>query len=189
VSDPIAFRDHVRLSLQHGPLDDVDVHAATLVYYYRQSRARLHQTDGLMVGSAPDEATHGYHVTNPTWSGTFTATFEGEFDVQTVTSRGRAHRGSSFFQLAVAPNNQGVVLRRLLNQSTGNQRAQVLVDGTLVGDWLTAGSNPWHAWRESDFVLPASVTAGKSMLSFEIRFVSSDSDWNEFQYTALSRLP
>ena len=60
VSDPIAFRDHVHLSLQHGPADDVDVGAATLVYYYRQSRVRLVQTDSLIVGDAADESAHGY---------------------------------------------------------------------------------------------------------------------------------
>ncbi len=189
VSDPIAFRDHVRLSLQHGPTDDVAVTAATLVYYYRQARVRLMQTDSFVVGTAADEAAHGYHLTNQTWSGSFTATFEGEFDSQKVTSTGRAHKGSSFFQLAVSPDNQGVVLRRLLNQTTGNQRAEVFVDDTLVGDWLTPGSNAWHPWRECDYVLPASVTAGKSLLSLEIRFVSSDTDWNEFQYETFSQLP
>jgi D-arabinan exo alpha-(1,3)/(1,5)-arabinofuranosidase (non-reducing end) len=189
ISYPIAFRDHVRLSLQHGPTNDVAVGAATLVYYYRQSRARLAQTDGFVVDNAADEEVHGYQVTNQTWSGSFSATFEGEFDSQMTTSTGRAHKGSSFFHLAVDPDNQGVVLRRLLNQTTGNQRAQVFVDGALVGDWFTAGSNAWHPWRECDFVLPASATAGKSMLSIEMRFVSSDVDWNEFEYEAFSLLP
>ena len=46
-----------------------------------------------------------------------------------------------------------------------------------------------RAWREDDFTIPASVTSGKSSLSIEIRFVSSDEDWNEFQYEALSQLP
>ncbi len=189
VSDSIAFRDHVRFSLQHGPADDVDVQAATLVYYYRQPRARLVQSDAFVVGDAAGEAAHQYRLTNATWSGSFTATFEGELDAQSSTSTGRAHRGSSFFVVQVDPRNAGVVLRRLLNQATGNQRAQVLVDGATVGDWLTPGSNAWHPWREDDFPLPASVTAGKASLSIEVRFVSSDDDWNEFQYVALSQMP
>jgi hypothetical protein len=190
VSDPIAFRDHVRFSLQHGPTDDdVPVQAATLVYYYQQARARLVQTDGFVVGDSTGEAAHQYRLTNATWSGSFTATFEGEFDSQSLTSTGRSHKGSSFFVLQIDPANAGVVLRRLLDQATSNQRAEVLVDGAAVGDWLTPGGNAWHAWREDDFTIPASVTAGKSSLSIEIRFVSSDEDWNEFQYEALSQLP
>ncbi len=189
VSDPIAFRDHVRFSLQHGPTDDVAVQAATLVYYYRQARARLVQTDEFVVGDSTGEAAHQYRLTNATWSGSFTATFEGEFDSQSLTSTGRSHKGSSFFVLQIDPTNVGVVLRRLLDQATSNQRAEVLVDGAAVGDWLTPGGNAWHAWREDDFTIPASVTSGKSSLSIEIRFVSSDEDWNEFQYEALSQLP
>ncbi len=189
VSDPIAFRDYVRFSLQHGPADDVAVQAATLVYYYRQPRLRLVQTDGFVVGDPRGEAAHQYHLTNQTWSGSFTATFEGEFDSKSSTSTGRSHKGSSFFVLQVNPANQGVVLRRLLDQATSGQRGTVVVDGVAVGDWLTPGGNAWHAWREDDFFIPASVAAGKSSLSIEIRFVSSDSDWNEFQYQTLSQLP
>ncbi len=189
VSDPILYRDHVRLSLQHGPADDVAVQAATLVYYYRQPRTRLELNDGFVVGDAAGEAAHQYHLTNATWSGSITGTFEGEFDSQSTTSTGRSHQGSSFFVLQVDPANQGVVLRRLLDQATVNQRAQVIVDGTAVGDWLTPGGNAWHVWREEDFPIPASATAGKSSLSIEIRFVSSNTDWTEFEYEALSQLP
>jgi hypothetical protein len=189
VSDPILFRDHVRLSLQHGPADDIDVQAATLVYYYRQPRARLLSTDAFVVGDAAGEAAHQYRLTNQTWSGSFSGTFEGEFDSQSWTSTGRAHKGSSLFVLHVDPANEGVVLRRLFNQTTTAQRATVLVDGVAVGDWLTPGGNVWHPWREEDFAIPASLSSGKSSLSIEIRFVSSDVDWNEFRYEALSQLP
>jgi hypothetical protein len=189
VSDPIAYRNHVRLSLQHGPSDDVDVQAATLVYYYRQPRARLVSSDAFVVGDAAGEAAHQYRLTNATWSGSTSGTFEGEFDSQSSTSTGRAHRGSSFFVLQIDSANQGVVLRRLLDQSTVDQRAQVIVDGVPVGDWLTPGGNTWHVWREEDFAIPASFTSGKSSLSIEIRSESSNTDWSEFRYEALSQLP
>jgi hypothetical protein len=106
-----------------------------------------------------------------------------------VTSTGRAHRGSSAFVVKIKPSNQGVLLRRLLDQTTGNQRARVLVDGSAAGEWLTAGSNPMHAWREDDFAVPATLTAGKSELAVEIQLESSDGDWTEFQYAALSVIP
>jgi hypothetical protein len=189
VSDPIAYRDHVRLSLQHGPSDDVDIQAATLVYYYRQPRARLVSSDAFVVGDAAGEAAHQYRLTNATWSGSITGTFEGEFDSQSSTSTGRAHMGSSFFVVQIDPANQGVVLRRLLDQATADQRAQVIVDGAPVGDWLTAGGNAGHLWREEDFAIPASFTSGKSSLSIEIRCESSNTNWSEFRYEALSQLP
>jgi hypothetical protein len=189
LSDPISFRNHVRLSLQHGPIDNDDTVASTLVYYYRQPRARLEMTDQLTIGDLDDEAAHGYVIKQADWSGPFTSTFEGEFDTASVTATGRSHRGSSSFVVQIDPGNQGVALRRLLDQQTANQRALVFADGVLVGDWFTAGSNPGHAWREDDIAIPASATAGKSSLSIEVRFVSSSNDWNEYQYEVFSRLP
>jgi hypothetical protein len=82
-----------------------------------------------------------------------------------------------------------VILRRLLDQATGNQRASVFANGVLVGDWLTAGSNLAHAWREDDFAIPGSMTAGETAIAIEIRFVSSDVDWTEFEYEAFSEVP
>ena len=189
ISDPISFRDQVRLSLQHGPIDNDAVVASSLVYYYRQARLRLVLSDALYVGDAVGERQHLYQITNQTWSGTLNATWDGEFSLQPLTATGRSHKGSSAFVLKVDPANRGVILRRLLNQGVGNQRGQVFVNRTSVGDWLTPGSNLNHEWREEDFALPASLTAGKSSLLIEIRFVSSDAGWTEFQYGAYSELP
>jgi hypothetical protein len=189
LGDAIDFRSHLRLSLQHGPVDTDSVVASSLVYYYRQPRARLVAADALVVGDATSEAGHQYQSTGSTWQGAFTATWEGEFSVSRLTSTGRSQMGSSQFVMHVDPANAGVVLRRLLNQGTGNQRAQVFVNGVLAGDWLTAGANLNHAWREDDFPIPAAMTEGASSLAIEIRFVSSDLDWTEFEYETYSLLP
>jgi hypothetical protein len=189
LGDSISFRKSVRLSIQHGPIDDDPVVASSLVYYYRQARSRLRASDKLTIGDAADEAAHQYAIRGATWSGSFSSTFEGEFDSQWVSATGRSHKGESSFVARVDPNNQGVILRRLANQTTANQRARILVDGVLVRDWLDAGGNPFHAWREEDMAIPASVSAGKSSIAVDIQFVSSDSDWNEFGYEVYSQLP
>jgi hypothetical protein len=189
VSEPITYRNHVRFSIQHGGADDVASTAWTLAYYYRQARSRLKTTDQFTVGDAAGEAAHQYAITGATWQGSHTYTFEGEHNTTPVMSTGRAHRGTSSFVLQVDPANRGVLLRRLLDQTTGDQRARVAVDGTAVGDWLTAGSNPSHAWREDDFALPAALTAGKSQLTITVQFVSAAGDWTEYQYSALSQMP
>jgi hypothetical protein len=177
------------MSLQHGPTDNDSVVASSLVYYYRSPRSRLALSDALKVGDSVDEARHQYNTAGATWSGSLGATLEGEFSTQSFTSTGRSQMGSSLFVVQIDPGNVGVVLRRLLNQGTGNQRAQVFVNGALAGDWLTSGSNLNHAWREDDFAIPSSMTAGASSLAIEIRFVSSELDWTEFEYQAYSQLP
>lgn len=189
LGDSISYRSHVRLSIQHGPIDNDAIVASSLVYYYRQPRSRLRLSDRLTIGDASNEASHRYAIWGATGSGSFTSTFEGEFESQSVSATGRSNRGGSRFVVQVDPNNQGVILRRLLNQTTANQRARVVVDGVLVRDWLDAGGNPFHAWREEDFAIPASLSAGKSSLGIDIEFVSSDYDWNEFGYEVYSQLP
>jgi hypothetical protein len=86
----------------------------------------------------------------------------------------------------VSPTNHGVILRRRFDQSVANQQAYVYIDGQLVGPWYVAGSDPYHRWRDGDFMIPASFTEGKTSVTVTIRFISSVIDWNEFAYDAYS---
>ncbi len=185
IPDIIPFRRNVRFTIEHGPLNDVEVNAWTLTYYYKHPASRMALTDTLAIGDATSEQDHRYQITGQTFEGSRTYTFEGESDTP-LTASGKAHAGESTFELAVDPSNRGVILRRLLDQHIGRQRARVLVDGVLVGEMYTPQSNPHHAWREDELVLPASVTAGKTKLVVRVELVSSDADFNEFEYRALS---
>jgi hypothetical protein len=89
--------------------------------------------------------------------------------------------------MAIQPTNQGMVLRRRLDQSIVNQQANVYVDGAFVGPWYRAGGNASHQWRDDDFMIPASFTSGKSTVQIRVQFVSSTNDWNEFTYWAYTR--
>jgi hypothetical protein len=186
VPDRVTFHRSVRFTVEHGPVDDVAVRAWTLAYYYSKPEARLTLSDTLKIGDAADEAAHRYTVTGQTFSGERTSTFEGEQDESALTFAGRAHKGESSFDLAVDPSNGGVVLRRLFDQHIGRQHARVIVDDTYVGDWYSPGANPTHAWREDEFAIPKSASVGKSALHLRIQFVSSDLDYNEFEYRAYS---
>jgi len=187
VPDVIPYRGDIRFTIEHGPANDVSVHAWTLAYYYAQSTSRIALTDTLVIGDAKSEQTHAYTVTSATFEGSRTYTFERE-DPTPMTASGRAHTGTSSFELAIAPENEGVLLRRLFDQHIGRQRARVYVDGIEVGELYTPHSNPAHAWREDEIALPASATSGKTKLRLRIEFVSSTDDWNEFEYRALSVL-
>lgn len=184
LADAIPFRKHLRAGIEHGGVDDVAEDVWTLAYYYFQPKTRLTFTDRLDVGDPASEAAHHYSVTGGTWSGSLTNSYDGNFDHVNIASTGRAHRGTSEFTLAIQPDNAGVILRRRFDQMTANQSANVYVDGTLAGTWYHAGSNKFHRWRDDDFVLPVSLTRGKSSLDIKIEFVSSGGDWNEFTYYA-----
>lgn len=106
-----------------------------------------------------------------------------------VVDDGRAYgrNGGSSFTVAVDPANEGVRLTRRYDRSVGNQRAAVTVDGSPVGEWRS-GPPAEGRWGDQVLPVPASVSAGKSSLSVDNRFISSDIDVNEFRYDVHSRV-
>jgi hypothetical protein len=186
LSDAIPFRKHIMVGIQHGGADDVSENVWTLAYYYHQPAPRSVLSDQLNVGDAGSEAAHSYSISNQTWSGTNAYTFEGNFDNVTITNIGRAHEGFTQFTMALQPDNAGAILRRQFDQSITNQSANVYVDGALVGTWYFAGGNPWHCWRDSDFMIPASYTSGKSSIQIKI---FSAGNWTEYYYWLYPLIP
>ena len=107
---------------------------------------------------------------------------------QTVTDNGRAHKGYSQFRMALNSSNTGVTLKRRLDYGIADQKANVYVDGVLVGQWFDSGSDPTYRWRDSSYSIPSSFTAGKTSILIKVSFVSAAIDWNEFYYWAFSKV-
>ncbi len=124
---------------------------------------------------------------------------------QSVTDTGLVHPPGSIirFNVNVNADNEGVVLRRRLDQETFEQQAQVLVDGVPAGVWMTppntsaSGATATYdtskRWADSDFPIAGSLTTGKSQLSIELQvlkpaFVPSGlaDGWTDFDYTVFS---
>ncbi|HKW29755.1 MAG TPA: DUF2961 domain-containing protein [Verrucomicrobiae bacterium] len=101
---------------------------------------------------------------------------------QTVTDNGRADTNFSQFKMSLNASNSGAVLVRRLDYGIANQKANVFVDGALVGQWFDAGGDGSYRWRDDSFSIPASFTAGKNSITVKVAFVSSSLDWNEFYY-------
>ena len=78
----------------------------------------------------------------------------------------------------------GAILRRQFIDIS-NQSADVYMDGALVSNWYCAGSNPFHCWRDSDFV-PGFLHRWKK---FNPNQVSPVSNWNEYYYGIYSLSP
>ena len=189
MADAIPFRKHIRAGIEHGAVDDVSENVWTLAYYYYQPAARMVLTDQLDVGNNSSETAHHYVINNQTWSGTRTHSYEGDFDNVNITDDGRANKGYSQFTMALQPANAGAILRRRFDQSIASQKANVYVDGSLVGTWYYAGSNASHSWRDDDFMIPASYTSGKNSIEIKVQFLSSNLDWNEFNYRLYTLKP
>ncbi len=135
---------------------------------------------------------------------------------------GRYMTGVSTFTLKLLRGNLGVLLRRKMDYSFPNQCAKVYVaddrpdaDFHEVGLWYAAGSNTVvysnpreevgptehivqtsnRRWRDDEFLLPRSLTQGRSSIRVKIEFVRRDiplypghpipkQAWSEYRYTA-----
>ncbi|HYL76673.1 MAG TPA: hypothetical protein VEU96_20835, partial [Bryobacteraceae bacterium] len=107
-----------------------------------------------------------------------------------TTDRGRTTKTTSEFTLKLDPKNLGVLLRRKLDYSFPNQRAEVFVDGVPAGIWYLAGSNTCvfsspkdelgaaqhvvqtsnRRFRDDEFLISRALTKGRSSIRVRIRF-------------------
>lgn len=160
LADLMPFGRRARICLEHGGTNESTEHYETVTYWYGVPSPSLRQTDTLQIGDAKSERSHGYLSLQA--SAPYEITSRYEWGVDTLnrreiypahTDRGRTTMGESIFTLKVDPNNIGVLLRRKLDYSYPNQRADIYVadaapPGALskpfwrrAGAWYLAGSN------------------------------------------------
>lgn len=217
-ADSFPFGKNARIQLEHGGADDSTEHYRSVAYWYGLPGACLVQTDTLHVSDPADEAAHGY---SGAAAGVDTVTSRYEWGVDHVgatevyaatTDTGRHGAGPVELELALRPDNHGVLLRRKLDYSLPDQRAEVFVaDATPgaafapAGTWYLAGSNTCafvdaptetgqtapvsetsnRRWRDDEVLLPRALTRGRDRV--RVRIVpTAGTAWSEFRYTAYS---
>ncbi|MDE3178605.1 MAG: hypothetical protein KGM47_03010, partial [Acidobacteriota bacterium] len=136
-------------------------HYETVTYWYGLPAASLIKTDELSVGDLASEKAHGYRSPDASEPVQITSRYEWGVDhldgreiYPPRTEVGRSMAGTSEFTLNLLPENLGVMLRRTLDCSFPNQRAEVFVAAArgnphgedsihwrLAGVWYLAGSN------------------------------------------------
>lgn len=203
VSDLMPFGKNARIQLEHGGTDDSTEHYRSVAYWYGFPGACLVRTDSFHVGDPADEAAHAYTSPSASAAETLTSRFELGVVSPAVSDSGRHMTGTSEFTLSVDPTNQGVLLRRRLDYSYPNQRAEVSVAPAdaapgapfvSAGIWYLAGSNTCvysnppgeldpalhtsetsdRRWREDELLLPRSLTAGHSKIRVRIHFTPAN---------------
>jgi hypothetical protein len=227
LADLMPFGRRAVIQLEHGGENLAGEHYETVAYWYGLPAPSLVRTDALDIGNPADEKKHAYASPQASSAGEITSRYEWGIDTfpehpwvipgrtDTVkpdnyrqyigkqvypphTQDGRFTRGTSEFTVKVDPANQGVLLRRTLDYSFPNQKAEVFVadarDTTRwvpAGIWYTAGSNTCvysfppgeldprqyqvrtsnRRFREEEFLLPRQLTQKRSALRIRIRYV------------------
>lgn len=173
-SDSIPFYSSLRMTLEHGPENDLGGVFSSTVFLYGDRRPRLTPSDEVAV----EEFSNDGAQTERQLIGTD----------QPVTIPATEWRGTDAhaFTARVEADNTGVVLRRLTDATVSQQRAVVLIDGERAGVWSTPFFSPEPGLTSSEFAISEVLTRGKSRISVQI---VPDGEWTTLGYTVLSYRP
>lgn len=221
LADLMPFGNRALICLEHGVGNLLTEHYETVTYWYGLPAPSLVLTDELDVGSMVSEKVHNY--TSPQASDVETIFSRYELGLDSISSKkewymdttivtdnllgkeinpaheenGRYTRGSSEFTVRLNPDNHGAMLRRTLDYSFPNQKAEVYISDTAgdkweyVGVWYLAGSNTCiyseppkeldkrdynektsnRRFRDDEFLIPEKFTQGKSSVRIQVKFI------------------
>ncbi len=207
LADLMPFGRRAVIRLEHGGTNQSTEHYESVTYWYGAPSPSLVKSDTLQIGDVASEKSHAY--VSPDASAPEEVTSRYEWGPDTIggqeiyparTDRGRHTKGTSEFRLALEPKNHGVLLRRKLDYSFPNQRAEVSVadegstDWKPAGAWYLAGSNTCvysdakgelgatqhnvqtsnRRFRDDEFLIPRDLTRGRSAIRVRIRFTPVD---------------
>jgi Protein of unknown function (DUF2961) len=205
LADLMPFGKNAVIHLEHGGTNESTEHYETVAYWYGLPTPSLVETDRLQIGDAAAEHAHDYF--SPQASAPYTLSSRYEWGVDTLNDKviypeeqdtGRITKGSSEFRLRLRPDNLGVLLRRKLDYSFPDQRAEVYIadqaksEWKLAGIWYLAGSNKVvysnpkqelgatehnvetsnRRFRDDEFLVSRGLTRGRKTIWVRIKFTA-----------------
>jgi hypothetical protein len=204
LADLMPFGRRAVIRLEHGGKNESTEHYETIAYWYGAPAPTLVETDKLQIGDEQSEHVHRY--ASPGASKVYTVKSRYELGVDNLDGvevypesddRGRTMTGTSEFKLRLRPDNMGVLLRRKLDYSFADQRAEVFITDDPKSSWKSAGvwylsgsntvvySNPpdelgatQHVvqtsnrrFRDDEFLIGKDMTEGKKSIWVRIKFM------------------
>ncbi len=196
VADSIPFNRHLLVRWEHGGADESrHSYRATMLWYGTPTQTAL-LSDNVLPALPASRLAHHYVATG---EHTYQRTAAYEYVVHTLltTAVGTTLTGAVSFTMQLDPHNVGAFLRRTFDDCVGNQRANIYLDSNFAGTWYNAGTSSGvgvdghnRCWRDEDYPLPASLTAGKSSVHVHIVFLPTtdpqNSAWTAFRYSMYS---
>jgi len=186
LADAVPFRAGIRLTTEHGPINDVAAELSSTVFFYAIPQATTVQTDRVELDAGPSEGDHAL-TTEGRADRTLTSSFRGEASDAPLSAAGFEAKVTRF-HIAIRPDNEGVRLRRLADIAAGRQSAIVRVNGQDIGTWATADVNSVLRWALLDFEVPSAATRGRRELHVELDARESPNAWTAYGYEAWSHV-
>lgn len=192
IADSIAFSNQIVVQWEHGGTDNVQSPYSASMMWYGTPVPSAIRTDSLTVGDPLSASAHHY-VSPGQMLFPLTAGYEYQPYVPLITGTVAKTSGSATFTMRLAAGNAGAFLRRTFDSCVAGQRAAVYVDGEYAGTWYNSGVSSgtgWdghlRCWRDDDFPLPASLTAGRTSITIRIQHPGASSYWTASSYKLYS---
>ncbi|MHC4674719.1 MAG: DUF2961 domain-containing protein [Planctomycetota bacterium] len=165
---PVPFYQRIDALIEHGSNSNTHSYYKSVSFFYIKDGPAFLQTDMIDVGNPASEKFHQYQCSQSEVV-ELSSQYEGDLDLVTVTDNGRVHQGGSIsFKAALDKNNQGVRLRRRLDQKQARHIAKVYVDGKFVAKWYYPDHNQHKRWADCDFEIPQAFTKTKDSIEIKI---------------------
>jgi hypothetical protein len=167
IADIMPFGNRAVIGFEHGGENLSYEHYEAVTYWYGLPTSSLIKTDEVDIGDVASEEGHGYHAPDASAVSTITSRFEKGIDkfpsvvwgmdknkipgflekigkevYPAQQEDGRYTKGVSEFNVAIDPDNVGVLLRRTLDYSFPNQTAEVYISDAGGGEISSAGATP-----------------------------------------------
>lgn len=198
IIDYIPFLSSVRFTQDHGheSLHDRDGIFQSAVFYYWNIKPMIMETDSIDIGKTGDEKKHKYHVLGSRDElRNDEGCYEGNYN-SLFSDDGRWFDGSEQFTVKINSENDGIRLRKRINQCNFHQESEVYIDGEYAGKWFEQGSNyrlfkepdpenhpgyktDWKEiksiFRDTEFEIPVQFTKNKKQIEITIKVVGAKS--------------
>jgi D-arabinan exo alpha-(1,3)/(1,5)-arabinofuranosidase (non-reducing end) len=196
IADSIPFNRHLIVRWEHGGENEsMHSYRATMLWYGTSTQTAL-LSDNVLTALPASRLAHHYIATGEHIY-QLNAAYEYAVHAPLTTGSGTLLTGAASFTMQLDPHNVGAFLRRTFDDCVGDQRANIYLDGSFAGTWYDAGisngvgvDGHHHCWRDEDYPLPASLTAGKSSVQVHIVFLHTSEpqnrDWTAFRYSMYS---
>jgi Protein of unknown function (DUF2961) len=181
LAEAIGYHSAIRFGIEHGKRNMVQPDYSSTAFLYAQPDDTIAASDDVDPTDLVSRIMHIYTDADAPEQ-TLISTYEGSDDARTVAGLVRAARAPITFDAQIRPDNHGVLLRRTSDQAVGYQSALVAVDGVPAGNWLQPRSNTFHRWLDDTYVVPESLTAGKTRITITLTPTPSAPAWTASRY-------
>jgi hypothetical protein len=182
LAEAIGYHSGMRFGIEHGKRNMVQPDYSSTAFLYTQPEDTSTTSDEVNPTDLVNRLLHGYNdaaAENQLLIGTY----EGSGDTRTLVGLVvHASHPEITFHVQIPPDNRGVLLRRTSDEATGYQSADVAIDGVHAGIWLQPRSNASHRWLDDTYLVPDSLTRGKTLITVTLTPIPDAPPWTASRY-------